>query len=47
MPQTLLGITKSRDVFPAMAGPPKGPLGFRVSAIRQGVTGTKWAAEGI
>src|ERR1700674_2564723 len=45
MPQALLGITKSRDAPPAMAGPPKGPLEFLVSAIRQGVTGTKSVAE--
>src|SRR5579864_5343258 len=52
MPQALLGITKSRIEFkkswtPAMAGPPKGPLGSRVSAIRQGVTGTKRVPEKI
>jgi hypothetical protein len=45
MPHALLGMTKSRDVPPVMAGPPKGPLAFRVSAIRQGVTGTKCVAE--
>jgi hypothetical protein len=45
MPQALLGMTKSRDVFPVMAGPPNGPLGVRVSAIRQGLTGTNCVAE--
>src|SRR5690242_18219801 len=44
MPQTLLGITKSRDVFPAIAGPPKPPMAFRVSAIRHGVIGANCVA---
>ena len=33
-------MTNAREELPAMAGPPKGPLAFRVSAIRQGDTGT-------
>ena len=36
---TLFGMTKSRDVFPKIAGPPNGPEALRVSAIRQGVMG--------
>ena len=34
-----LGITKGRLVLPEMNGPPNGPEVFRVSAMRQGVTG--------
>ena len=41
MPHELLGRTKSRDTPAARIGPPKGPLAFLVSAIRQGVIGTK------
>src|SRR5260370_3479701 len=40
MPQELLGITKLRDVPAARYGPPNGPTEFRVSATRQGDTGT-------
>ena len=47
MPQALLGMTKSRDVFAAIAGPPKPPLAFRVSAIRQGVMGANCVGEEI
>src|SRR5450432_3829992 len=39
-PQLLEGMTKSRLLPPAIAGPPKGPAALRVSATRQGVTGT-------
>src|ERR1039458_7097840 len=41
MLQALLEMMKSRLVPPAIAGPPKGPAALRVSAIRQGVMGTK------
>src|SRR5438045_2033465 len=40
IPQALAGIAKSRKVPPAKMGPPRGPLGSRVSATRHGVTGT-------
>src|SRR5271163_2496991 len=39
MLHALCGISNSRLVFAAISGPPKGPAGLRVSAIRQGVTG--------
>src|SRR5271157_1317149 len=38
-PHALLGMMKSRQVPPLIGGPPKGPLGFRVSATRHGVIG--------
>src|SRR5580765_1046977 len=41
IPQELAGTTKSRLDPAAKAGPPKGPAELRVSAMRQGVTGTK------
>jgi len=44
IPQALLGTIKSRVVPPVIAGPPNGPVAFRVSAMRQGVTGTKCVA---
>src|SRR5215472_11938107 len=47
MPHALMGIAKSREDPAAMAGPPKPPWGVRVSATRQGVTGTKWVAGEI
>src|SRR5258706_9333885 len=34
-------MTKSREVCATKTGPPKGPFAFRVSAMRQGVIGTK------
>lgn len=37
--QALSKIEKLRLVPPEIAGPPKGPAGLRVSAMRQGVTG--------
>src|ERR1019366_2220532 len=40
IPHALAGMTKSRLLPPSIAGPPKGPAGLRVSATRQGVTGT-------
>src|SRR3954452_10136832 len=46
MPQALCGIAKSRVVCPESSGPPNGPLLSRVSATRQGVTGTKRKAVG-
>ena len=47
MPQGPAGISKSRLMPLANAGRPKGPAGLRVSAIRQGVTGTKRRGTGI
>ena len=41
MLQAELGMVKDRLVPPVMNGAPKGPAGLRVSATRQGVTGTK------
>src|SRR5437899_492342 len=41
IPQALLGTLNPRLECPPKNGPPKGPAGLRVSAIRQGVTGTK------
>src|SRR5579864_8427329 len=46
MPQALLGIAKSREVCLGSVGPPKEPLGLRVSAMRQGVIGMKRAGLG-
>jgi hypothetical protein len=46
MPQALFGIANPRDVPALKNGPPNGPFGFRVSAMRQGVTGTKRRAPG-
>lgn len=43
--QPLAGMAKPRVVFPLKIGPPNGPFALRVSAIRQGVTGTKLRAE--
>src|ERR1051326_6399906 len=45
MLQVLLGMAKDRLVPPARKGPPNGPFAFRVSAMRQGVTGTKVSTE--
>src|SRR5579864_2151779 len=44
MPQALAGTAKSRSVCRGRVGPPNGPSGLRVSAMRQGVIGTKRAA---
>src|ERR1022692_5092908 len=41
MPQELDGMLKSRLTAAPRIGPPKGPVGSRVSAMRQGVIGTK------
>jgi hypothetical protein len=42
IPQALLGIANAlAAALPCRKGPPKGPVGLRVSAMRQGVTGTK------
>ena len=42
IPQTLLGMANALAVaWPRREGPPNGPVGLRVSAMRQGVTGTK------
>lgn len=42
IPQALLGMAKARAAaLPCRKGAPKGPDGLRVSAMRQGVTGTK------
>src|SRR5262245_12215449 len=41
MPQGPARMLKSRARVPASEGPPSAPVGFLVSAIRQGVTGTK------
>ena len=41
IPQLPAGIVKLRIVSAEKAGPPNGPLGFRVSTRRHGVTGTK------
>src|SRR5438270_12282731 len=46
MAQRPLGIIKLRLPPPFIRGPPKGPAGWRVSATRQGVTGTKRNATG-
>ena len=43
--QALPGTEKPRVNPPLTKGPPKEPLGLRVSAIRQGVTGTKSRPE--
>jgi hypothetical protein len=40
MEHVLLGTGKLRLAPPDMYGPPKGPVGLRVSATRHGVTGT-------
>src|SRR5580704_2743010 len=45
IPQGLEGIVKLRLLLAGIDGPPKGPLALRVSAIRHGVTGTKWSIE--
>src|ERR1700757_3720162 len=42
MPQVLRGMSNSRISAALSSGPPKGPLGLRVSATRQGVTGMNW-----
>src|SRR5437660_11053537 len=44
MLQALLETTNPRVVPPGRNGPPKAPLALRVSAMRQGVTGTKLSA---
>src|ERR1051325_7584337 len=42
MLQALLGIANARPGAPPLKnGPPNGPFGFLVSAMRHGVTGTK------
>ena len=41
MLQPLCGMGKLRLLPPMIEGPPKGPIPLRVSATRQGVTGTK------
>src|SRR3954447_8052408 len=42
IPQALLGIANAlAAALPCRNGPPNGPAGLRVSAMRQGVTGTK------
>src|SRR5262249_5093271 len=45
--QLLLGIATPGVVRAPKNGPPKGPFGFRVSATRHGVTGTKRRAVGL
>ena len=40
MPQLLFGMVKLLAVLPVIIGPPNGPFGLRVSATRQGATGT-------
>ncbi len=37
---------KARDELPGIGGPPKGPLGLRVSTTRHGVTGKNCTAVG-
>ncbi len=39
MPQATLAMLNGRTCAAAREGPPKGPVGLRVSATRQGVTG--------
>ena len=39
IPQVALGMAKDRVCPPAIDGPPNGPAGIRVSAMRQGATG--------
>jgi len=42
IPHALLGMANDlAAALPCRNGPPNGPAGLRVSAIRQGVTGTK------
>ena len=41
MPHELLGTVNPREVCALKNGPPNGPFGFLVSAIRHGVIGTK------
>ena len=42
IPQALLGIANAlAAALPCRKGPPNGPAGLRVSAMRQGVIGTK------
>jgi hypothetical protein len=43
MLQLEAGMLKERLVEPAIEGPPKAPVELRVSAILQGVTGTKFS----
>src|ERR1700676_2327080 len=45
IPQPLPGIAKARTSAASMLGPPKGPFGRRVSAMRQGLTGTNRAPD--
>ena len=40
MLQALRGMVNERTEAAAIVGPPKGPAALRVSATRQGVTGT-------
>src|ERR1700739_1202048 len=46
MPQVLCGMLNSRELCAASAGPPKGPVAQRVSAMRQGVTGMNCSPAG-
>src|SRR3954452_9695492 len=46
IPHALCGMAKSRVVCPPSTGAPKGPAASRVSATRQGVTGTKRSPVG-
>jgi hypothetical protein len=46
MPQVLLGTGKLRELPPVIEGPPNVPVGFRVSAMRHGATGTNCKATG-
>lgn len=42
IPQALLGMANDlAAALPCRKGPPNGPAGLRVSAMRHGVTGTK------
>jgi hypothetical protein len=46
IPQALLGMANALPAaWPCRKGPPNGPAGLRVSAMRQGVTGTKLKPE--
>ena len=47
IPHELDGIGKSLVVFASKLGPPRGPLGFRVSTTRHGGTGMKRNAVAV
>jgi hypothetical protein len=48
IPQALLGMANAlAAALPWRKGPPNGPAALRVSAIRQGVTGTKLKPVGV